>query len=519
MDVVDAMISKQVFGPFFGDLETWKPAMVLLKVLSGRRDIDKPGMELFRRCTGLSELPRDRIRECYVVAGRRSGKTTISALLAAYSGLWGGWSKHVKPGEQPRAFCVATNKKQAQVAMNRIKALLRLNPTLRREVSKELSESVELKTGVVVETKPQSFRTVRGFTVGLLILEELAFWRTESESPLRDIEIYNAVTPGMLNIPNSLVVGITTPFARGQGLLWRKFQEHFGKPGPVLIWKAPTWVMNLSVTEQQIRDMYFEGLGPAAFAAEYAAEFREDIEGWLPFEIIDRAIAKGRPMLEPVEGAAYHAFADPSEGLRAGADSFTLGIAHSEQRDGERFFICDYVKEHKPPFSPAVVIQDVAATLERYNVKKVTQDRHAVAWISKDLEQLGIEVSVSEKTKSHLYEDFAILANKGVVELPDSERLRLQLLGLQRYLKSGGTVKVDHPGRTHDDYANSVAGAICLCEATRPKRKGRVFHAGHRPQPREDSAPWKRKGRVTTRKSPPGPSDRFSETIRRWRER
>jgi hypothetical protein len=385
-------------------------------------------------------------------------------LLAVFYAVWGEWEKYISKGEQPKIFIVACNKEQAKIIIGYVKAILKLTPFLSSMLKKSLSESVELKNGIEIVVKPASWRSTRGFTVGLLIMEELGYWRFEEHSANRDKEIYTAIKPAMTTIKNSLIIGISTPFAR-QGLLWRKFEKCYGKPGPVLVWRAPSWVMNLSVSEEEIRRENLEELGAAEFGAEFEAKFREDIEGYLPLEIIERAVVEGRMFNPPnSEIDIYFAFCDPSEGVHKGGDSMTFAIAHQEACEDEEKRICilDYLMEACPPFDNKEVIREIMMICRQYRVYEITQDRHAIGWIAADLEPHEITVNASDKTKSQIYEHFAILMNKNEIELLDNPRLKSQVVGLQRILKSGGIVKIDHYRGGHDDCINAVAGALVL---------------------------------------------------------
>ncbi len=465
LSLIEAISSESGLGKYFDDKATWESWIVFFKALSGSGELTGAELALLQSCTGLDSVPGEEIKEAYMICGRRSGKSTICALLAVFYAVWGEWDKFVSKGEQPKIFVVACNKEQAKIIIGYVKAILRLTPFLRSMVKKGLAESVELKNGIEIVVKPASWRSTRGFTVGLLIMEELAYWRFEEESANRDKEIYTAIKPAMTTIKNSLIIGISTPFAR-QGLLWKKFEKHHGKAGSVLIWTAPTWIMNKAVSEHEIRKENLEELGPAEFGAEFEARFREDIEGYLPLEIIDKAIVEGR-MFNPPDGEVdeYFAFCDPSEGVHKGGDSMTFCIAHKEfEEDTEtRLCVLDYLMEARPPFDNKAVIQEMAMICKQYNVYQITQDRHAIGWIAADLEAHDIQVEASDKTKSDIYEYFAVLMNKEEVELLDNPRLKSQLVGLQRMLKSGGLVKIDHYRGGHDDCINAAAGALVLC--------------------------------------------------------
>lgn len=460
LSIIDALNSETAFKGFFKDIRTWRAWMTFFRALTGSRVRSEADLRLIRECTGLASPPNKPAKEAFLICGRRSGKSTISALLAVFYAIWGGWEKYLSPGERCKVFVIAVNMDQADVIIGKVKALLDLNSFMRSQVERMLKYSVKLKSGIDIEIKPASWRTVRGFSVGLLIMEELAFFRFESESVLRDKEIYTAIKPGMTTIKNSLTIGISTPFAR-QGLLYEKHSQHWGKPGSVLVWQAPTWVMNLTLKEKDIEAEHLEALGPAEYGAEYQAKFREDIESYLPLQIIDRAIVDGRTELPPESKLSYMAFCDPSEGLSKGGDSMTFSVGHVH----EKKIIVDLLTEFRPPFDPEVVIKDIARSCKAYGISEITQDRHAIGWISKDLRTHNIDVEVAKNTKSELYGYFSVLMNKNLVEMPDFDRLKKQLIGLQRTLKGGKSVKIDHYRSGKDDCANAVAGvAVILAE-------------------------------------------------------
>jgi hypothetical protein len=465
LNLLEALASARGLGTYFRDKSTWWPWFVFIKALIGIGTLTARERILLKDCTGLAGLPTKRIREAFLICGRRSGKSTICALLAVFYGVWGEWKRYISRGERPKIFVVATNMDQAKIILNYVKAILDLTPFLRGMVHRELADSVELKNGTEIVVKPASWRSSRGFTCGLLILEELAFFRFETDSALRDKEIYTAIKPGMINIRNSLVIGISTPFAR-QGLLFQKYKKHWGKDSKVLIWQSPTWIMNPTLSERKLREEELEALGVAEFNAEYGARFREDIEGYLPLEIIERAVVKGQTIIPAQPNIFYHAFCDSSEGLHHGGDSMTLAVVHEQRKK----VILDAILESIPPFDPGVVIQEIAELSRQYRIRKITQDRHAIAWIANDLKPYGIEVEISDKTKSQIYEHFAVAMNKNLVELLDNKRMKDQIINLQKYLKPGGMVRIDHISGQHDDIINAVAGAVTLAVLAEDER-------------------------------------------------
>src|SRR5207244_3503880 len=122
-----------------------------------------------------------------------------------------------------------------------IRAFLNV-PILRKLVANDTAEAIELTNRVIVEVHTASFRSVRGYTLLAVICDEIAFWRSD-ESANPDTEIIAAVRPGLATIPNSLLLCISSPYAR-RGALWQAYDKHFGKDSPVVVWQATTREMN-----------------------------------------------------------------------------------------------------------------------------------------------------------------------------------------------------------------------------------------------------------------------------------
>jgi hypothetical protein len=200
----------------------------------------------------------------------------------------------------------------------------------------------------------------------------------------------------------------------------------------------------------------------ARASAEYGAQFRSDIEGFVAREVVDAATVPGRYELPPMRGVSYAAFVDPSGGS---SDSVTLAIAH---RDKDGRAILDAVRERRPPFSPDEVAVDFSELLKSYGIRKVTGDRYGGEWPSERFRVHGIEYAPSEKSKSDIYRDLLPLLNSRKTELLDLPRLATQLTGLERRTARGGRDSIDHAPGSHDDVANCVAGSLLLAIAAAP---------------------------------------------------
>jgi hypothetical protein len=368
-----------------------------------------------------------------------------------YEGTRRDYRTLLAPGERAVIPIIAADRKQSRQVLDYLKGLA-TSPTFKPNVGRMLKEAVELRTGVTVEVHTASYRTVRGYSVPLAVADEAAFWRTE-DSAQPDTEILAALRPGMANVPDALLVGSSTPYAR-RGELFRAYERFYGQDdAAVLVWVAPSRTMNPTLAESVVTRAYEDD--PLSAAAEYGAEFRRDVEAFLDAEAVQAVTIPNRRELPPVEGVRYMGFVDPSGGSQ---DSFTVAVAHRE--DGRA--ILDCLRERRPPFSPDSVVAEFAAVLKSYHCSSVVGDKYAGLFPRELFGKQGIRYEVSARVKSDIYREVLAPINAGRVELLDHGRLKTQLIGLERRVARGGKDSVDHAPGGRDDLANAASGALVL---------------------------------------------------------
>jgi hypothetical protein len=158
----------------------------------------------------------------------------------------------------------------------------------------------------------------------------------------------------------------------------------------------------------------------------------------------------------------YFAFCDPSGGS---SDSMTLAISRVSIITKKAILVGMW--EKRAPFNPDSVVEEFAGILKDYHLTTVVGDRYSAEWVVERFRSYGITYTASEKTKSEIFLEFLALVNSDRIRIPRNRRLRMQLVSLERRTSRSGRDTVDHPPASHDDCANSVAGALCL--AVRPK--------------------------------------------------
>ena len=246
-------------------------------------------LELYRKHTGRNTPPTEPFREAWLCIGRRGGKSFVLATIAVFLATFKDWRRYLGPGECGTVMVIAADRKQARVIMRYAIGLLNAVPMLERQVEGVTRESISLRNRIVIEIHAASFRSTRGYSASSRrLLDEIAYWPTDENSAEPDVEVINAIKPAMATIPGSMLLCASSPHAK-RGALWNAYRRHFGQDGDrVLVWQAGTRDMNPGVPEDFIAAHVAEDAARAR--AEYFAEFRTDIEGYISREVVEAAI-------------------------------------------------------------------------------------------------------------------------------------------------------------------------------------------------------------------------------------
>ena len=447
MSFIEAFDAPDIFGPYFRG-PSWDTWRAVLKAAHGV-PLDDTELELFRSVAD-RDPPKQRVKELWVIAGRRSGKDSVASAMATYAALqpYSG----LRPGETPAIMCLANDRSQAKIVLRYVAGLFDAIDGVHGIVDRETPESLELSNGVEIGVMTNSLRAVRGRTVAFVCLDEVAFYRSD-DSANPDVETYNALKPGMATIPEAMLVGISSPY-RKSGLLYSKWKSHYGRDDDgVLVIRAASQVLNPTL-DQAIVDEAMER-DPAAARAEYFAEWRADISGFIDADLIEGCIERDVDRRPPRHGETYRGFVDVSGGR---SDSAVLAIGH---RCRDRI-ILDVIVERRAPYSPDSIAAEFAGTLKAYGLGTVTGDAYGAEWTTERFGAHGVIYQPSELNRSEIYLNFLPAATSGQVDLLDNRKMVAQFAQLERRTSRAGRDTIDHPSGGHDDVSNAVAGCITL---------------------------------------------------------
>src|SRR6266566_2398414 len=389
--------------------DSWRSWRTLLIAAMGE-ELTADERQIFAKLTGREREPLERVHELAAVVGRRGGKSRAMATLACYLAGLCDHCDALVPGERGVLLCVALDQRVAKIILDYAEASFERSPILKQLVVGRTADALELTKGITLEVRPASFRKLRGPTYVAVIADELAFWYVDTAYANPDVEILNAVEPGLATTGGPLILA-SSPHAR-RGVLWEVFKRHYGAGGDPLILVAhgASRTLNPSLP-QRVVDRALEKDRTRA-TAEYLAQFRTDVEGFVALEIVEGCVGDYREQL-PARGMRYGAFVDPAGG--SGPDAMTLAIAHKARPDDR--IIIDAVREMRPPFSPTVVVDEFAELLKAYDVTKVIGDHYGGEFVKEPFRKHGISYELCKQPKSDLYRDLLPSLNSGQIVL------------------------------------------------------------------------------------------------------
>jgi len=453
MTIVEALADRHLFGALsvFKDLATWRAWLVFLRVAYGL-PLTADDRATFQRHTGRTEYrpPPGGWPEVVCVVGRQSGKTRIAATVAAFEAAT---AAQESDGTELYGLLIAQDQRASvRTVFRYVRAPFDRVPMLAQVLTNGTADTLTLSNGCTVAAYPARPAAVRGLRARVVVLDELAFYRSSDNLPT-DAEMLRAVRPCLATTGGKLFI-LSSPYAQS-GALYDLHRKHFGRDEtPVLVWQASAPEMNPTLPADYLARMQQDD--PEAYRSEVLGEFRAGVSTFLDPDIIAACVDTGVRERPPMPGISYVAFDDPASG--SGADAWTKGITH---REGDRI-VLDVLRAWAPPFNPSGVIAESAALSKAYGLHTTTGDRYAPGFVLEGFRAHGVTYTLSAMDRSSLYLEFLPLCNSGRLRLLNLPDLLRELRGLERRRGTAGRDRVDHAPGQHDDRANAAAGALVL---------------------------------------------------------
>ena len=416
-------------------------------------------LELYRACTGRQTPPLSPLAEATIIAGARAGKDSrIASPIVCYEAVFGGHERHLARGERGIIVLVAQDQRATKIAFGYIRDYFTRSPLLASMIEEVLTSEITLTNGLSVSCFPCTLRSLRGFSIPVAIMDELAFFRLEGQAD-SDVEIQASIRRGMVSFPHTKLVKISTPYMKS-GVLHDDFKRAWGVDDQdVLVWRASSLAMNPSLRAERLERE--RRLDPLRFAREYEAEFTDDLECFIAAAWVEAAVVRGRHALAPqLDRFWYSAAIDASGG---GSDAFTVSVVHLEGEGSNSRIVQDYLKGFSKPRSGTVdlegVVAEIVTVLRGFGCDSVLADRYAANWVIQAFARHSIAV-IPAPDKSACYVELEPVIAQGRLALLDHPTQTRELSLLERRARPGGKPSIDHPRGGHDDFANALALAV-----------------------------------------------------------
>ncbi|MGD1010476.1 MAG: hypothetical protein ABR951_10030 [Candidatus Aminicenantales bacterium] len=424
-------------GPFrksLGNLETWENWQAILAAVWGEK-LSPKELGTFQAVTG-REAPRaGGYDEAFLLIGRGGGKTTTCALAASYTALFSGLEKKVAEGESIYIFCLADTLAQASICHDSIRRFLR---PFARMIKREAREEIELNNGFRIVTKAADEKSLRGWRLGLVVLDEADFFDTDLD------RIIAALSPSIVEGGKLLAISSRGP---RNSPLSKIADRYWATDSSTLVVKAPTGLMNPTFSQKKIdRDIGRD----SRMAREYNPLAVDD--SGLFAEASLRAVSTIRGDEPRVDAARYVAFIDAA----SNADAMALAIAYVWNEKAR----VAAVREVPAPYDPLKVLDDFADLIDRYHVRETFADRYAFSLVESALRKRQIVLTSFKPSSTDCYFKLKALIEMDAVELPADDRFIREILSLEVVRTGSGQERIEHPKHAHDDLASATAAAV-----------------------------------------------------------
>ncbi|HTA34376.1 MAG TPA: terminase family protein [Solirubrobacteraceae bacterium] len=240
--------------------------------------------------------------------GRRSGKTFMGALAMLHNCLL---SPHlrgmVRPGERRYAVGISTNVRQARLLVAAARSIIESSPALARWVESATEDEIRFRNLTAIAAFPCSSRGGRGWAVSCLVMDEAAFFFSETDGPQAADEVWRALSPSVAQFGDAgRIIVASTPngpsgffhdlYSRAQAGALPEARAHH----------AATSEVNPTITREFLASE--AARDPDGYRAEYEAEFVEGGGAFFDTRELELVDAPARPE----DGRRWVAGADPA---------------------------------------------------------------------------------------------------------------------------------------------------------------------------------------------------------------
>lgn len=301
------------------------------------------------RCNIKEQDGRER-RELILVLGRRSGKSELSSIFAAYELyklLHRGFPQQyygMPSASEIRVLCVANDKEQASIVFGNMQGHLDSVDYFKDSIANATQTFLKFRTAhdkkkfgpegkasISATFKSSIAKGLRGRGIICAILDEIAFFVDNGKSSAE--RVYSALTPSLaqfapkdpknrqrpLILPDGTeassegrMILISSPDAK-DGFFYRQYVKAMSNDKGsenMLVIQAPTWEVNPTLPRSYYEVEYHKD--PVSFMTEHGAQFSDRVRGWIQDarELLDCVDRDMRPSVRGLPKEAHFAGVD-----------------------------------------------------------------------------------------------------------------------------------------------------------------------------------------------------------------
>jgi len=406
--------------------------------------------------------------------GRRSGKTTMAAIVCLHSCLFrADLDAMVRPGERRYAVAVATNREQARLLVRAARSIVEDSPLLAELVESATEDELTFRNGTALRSFACSARGSRGWPVSAFVMDEAAHFLTETDGYQTADRVWEALVPSTAQFGDAArVIVSSTPYGR-EGLFARLYEQaDRGELPDAVAHHGSTAEVNPTITTEFLAAE--EARDPDAFAQEYEANFTASGDAYLDFSRFEIA---NRGPLPPAALRGCVVGLDPA----FARDPFGVAVVG---RDAVRagHLLVARIEARRPTGSFVEPVDAVAALAREYGARIVT-DQYAAAAVVERLRDAGLPVrthTMTATTKTAIFGELRARLYDGSLDLLDDPETIAELRRLRtRFTAGQAAVLNPRVGGSHGDRAQALALAVYeLAQLGRPGQ-GRVRTGGY----------------------------------------
>lgn len=409
----------------------------------------------------------ERSRMNVLALGRRSGKTTMAALVAVWCCLLRPeLLSRLRPGERGYAVGIATNHRQARLLVAAARSVVERSPLLAPLIESVSEDEILFANQTGFAAFPNTSRGGRGWPIFCLLLDELAHF-VDTEGNVSAEAAVRALVPATAQFgDDARVIASSTPWG-SDGLFAEMFSKaESGELPEAAAHHATTAEANPTISPEFLAAE--ERRDPEAFKSEYLAQFVGSGGAFFDADAITAAVTLPGE-LDPADGVDWIAGLDPA----FSSDPFGLTLVGRDPHDRRRLLV-GRVRAWEPPKRKPVsldegreiedsVLAEVAAVLRHFGARAVT-DQFKSAGVVERLRRYGFRVhavAMTAPTKDAAFGFLRGRLNEGSLELPEQPALLRELRAIRtRYAAGRSSVVLPRIGGSHCDLAQALALAV-----------------------------------------------------------